>query len=49
MENVSPIPKRYDIIIPHIFVNDTTAVIEFYTKVIGAVEEFRHSIPGNKN
>ena len=37
MENVNPIPKGYDMIIPHIFVKDSAAAIEFYTNVFGAV------------
>lgn len=49
MENVNTILKGYDRIIPHIFVNDSAAAIEFYTKVFGVVEEYRHSIPENKN
>jgi PhnB protein len=49
MENVNPIPTGLERIIPHIFVNDSAAAIEFYAKVFGAVEEYRHSIPGNKN
>ena len=48
MENVNPIPTGYDRIIPHIFVPESAAAIEFYTKVFGAVEEYRHSIPGDK-
>jgi PhnB protein len=49
MENANPIPKGYEDIIPHIFVKDSAAAIEFYTKVFDAVEEYRHSIPGDKN
>lgn len=49
MENVNPIPNGYDRIIPHIFVKDSAAAIEFYTKVFGAVEEYRKSIPGDNN
>ena len=49
MENVNPIPTGYDRIIPHIFVPDSAAAIDFYTKVFGAVEEYRHSIPGDKS
>jgi uncharacterized glyoxalase superfamily protein PhnB len=30
-------------------VNDAAAAIEFYSKVFDAVEEYRHSIPANKN
>jgi len=49
MKNVNPIPTGYDRIIPHIFVPDSAAAIKFYTKVFGAVEEYRHSIPGDKS
>jgi PhnB protein len=49
MEKVNPIPKGYDRIIPHIIVKDSAAAIEFYTKVFGAVEEYSHSIPRDKN
>ncbi|MDF0679717.1 MAG: hypothetical protein P0116_01995 [Candidatus Nitrosocosmicus sp.] len=45
----NPIPTGYDLIISHIFENDSAAVIEFYAKVFGGVEEYCHSIPGNKN
>lgn len=48
MENVNPIPKRYDRIIPHIIVRLRCCYWILY-KGIGAVEEYRHSIPGDKN
>jgi len=34
MENVNAIPKGYDRIIPHIFVNDSAAAIEFYEYLV---------------
>lgn len=49
MEYVNPIPKGYDRIIPHIIVKDSAAAIEFYKKVFGTVEEYRHSLPEDKN
>ncbi|MDN5847609.1 MAG: hypothetical protein L0H53_15200 [Candidatus Nitrosocosmicus sp.] len=48
MENVSPIPKEYETITPHIFVKNSSSAIEFYKKVFGAVEEHRHTIPGGR-
>ena len=45
MANVDPIPKGYAQITPHIFVKNSVSTIEFYKKVFGAVEEYRHTIP----
>jgi PhnB protein len=46
---VSPIPKGYDSITPHIFVKSSVDAIEFYKKVFGAKEESRYTIPGAKD
>ncbi|HEY7572504.1 MAG TPA: VOC family protein [Nitrososphaeraceae archaeon] len=46
---VSPVPKGYDSITPHIFVKSSVDAIEFYKKVFGAIEVSRYTIPGNKD
>ena len=46
---VSPIPKGYDSITPHIFVKSSVDAIEFYKKVFGAIEESRYTIPADKD
>ena len=49
MSNTTAFHKKCKPFSNGIRVNDSAAAIEFYTKVFGAVEEYRHSIPGNKN
>jgi PhnB protein len=46
---VSPIPKGYDSITPHIFVKSSVDAIEFYKKVFGGIEESRYTIPADKD
>ena len=46
---VSPIPKGYESITPHIFVRSSVDAIEFYKKVFGAIEESRYTIPAAKD
>ena len=46
---ISPIPKGYESITPHLFVKSSVDAIEFYKKVFGAKEESRHTIPADKD
>jgi PhnB protein len=45
MVNVNSIPKDHEYITPHLLVKNSVSAIEFYKKVFGAVEEYRHMIP----
>ena len=47
--DVNPIPKGYEGITPHIFVNNAADAIEFYKKAFGAQEEYRHTLPDGKS
>jgi len=47
--DVNPIPKGYEGMTPHLFVNNAADAIEFYKKAFGAQEEYRHTLPDGKS
>jgi PhnB protein len=47
--DANPIPKGYEGITPHLFVNNAADAIEFYKKAFGAQEEYRHTLSDGKS
>lgn len=45
---VKPVPEGYHAITPYLFCADAAAAIDYYKKVFGATELFRHGAPGGK-
>jgi PhnB protein len=48
MANAKPIPDGYPQVTPYLSVDDASAAIEFYGKVLGATERMRMPAPGGK-
>lgn len=44
----NPIPDDYPRLVPYLHVHDGAAAIDFYTRVLGAVERMRMPAPGGK-
>lgn len=48
MANVKPIPEGHNTVSPYLIVAGAERALEFYTKVFGATELFRHKAPDGK-
>ncbi len=48
MTTVNPIPENYPRLTPYLHVDGAAAAIDFYTRVLGAVERMRMPAPGGK-
>ncbi|MGH2701235.1 MAG: VOC family protein [Actinomycetota bacterium] len=48
MANVKPIPDDYPQVSPYLCVDDASAAIDFYSKVLGATERMRMADPDGK-
>ena len=48
MAKVKPIPEGHNGVSPYLIVDGAARAIEFYTKVFGGKEIFRHEAPGGK-
>ena len=48
MANVNPIPAGYPRVTPYLCVDNASAAIDFYSRVLGATERMRMPAPGDK-